>query len=113
MVPAKYKVQELLRTRGRRPTALWACAALLVLTVTPRQALSASSDESLRGPDVVIIAEEKRTIFEFRQGGELRMVRIVPQVGKPYYLVPRDQTRGYGNLERADMLLPSWVIVEF
>ena len=41
------------------------------------------------------------------------MVKIVPRLGKPYYLVPRDSTTGFGDLERADMLLPSWVIVEF
>jgi hypothetical protein len=74
---------------------------------------AASDDESLRGPDVVIIAEEERTIYEFRQNGELRMVRIVPNLGKPYYLVPRDPSQGFGDLERADMLVPSWVIVEF
>lgn len=76
-------------------------------------AAAATDDESLRGPDVVIIAEEERTIHEFRQNGELRMIRIVPTFGKPYYLVPRDPTKGFGDLERADMLLPSWVIVEF
>jgi len=74
---------------------------------------AATTDESLRGPDVTIIAEEERTIYEFRQNGQLRMVRVVPEFGKPYYLVPRDPTQGFGDLERADMLLPSWVIVEF
>ena len=88
-----------------------ACLAAL-LALGGRPALAAE-DESLRGPDVVIIADEERTIYEFRQNGELRMVRIVPQFGRPYYLVPSDPTRGFGDLERADMLLPSWVIVEF
>jgi hypothetical protein len=74
---------------------------------------AASGDTSLRGPDVVIIAEDERVIYEYRQNGELRMIRIVPTFGKPYYLVPRDPTRGFGDLERADMLLPTWVIVEF
>jgi hypothetical protein len=41
------------------------------------------------------------------------MVRVVPKWGKPYYLVPADQTTGFGDLERADKLIPSWVIVEF
>ena len=67
----------------------------------------------IRGPDVTIIAEEDRTIFEFRQGGVLRMVRVVPSWGKPYYLVPRNQTQGETDLERAETLIPSWVIVEF
>ncbi len=70
-------------------------------------------EEMQRGPDVVIIASEDKVVYEFRQNGELRMVRIVPKWGKPYYLVPRDNTKGFGNLERADMLLPQWVIAEF
>ena len=41
------------------------------------------------------------------------MVRVIPKWGKPYYLVPADQTKGYGDLERADTLIPSWVIIEF
>ena len=71
------------------------------------------AEEVQRGPDVVIIAGKDRVVYEFRQNGELRMVRVVPKWGKPYYLVPRDGTKGFGNLERADMLLPQWVIAEF
>lgn len=92
-------------------TALTA-AALVVVAMLPQTARGAE-EESLRGPDVVIIAEEERTIYEFRQNGVLRMIRVVPDFGEPYYLVPRDPTEGFGDLERADMLLPSWVIVEF
>ena len=76
-------------------------------------AASASPLENLKGPDVTIIVGEARTVYEFRQNGELRMVKIVPKWGKPYYLVPRDRTTGFGNLERAETLLPSWVIFEF
>lgn len=72
-----------------------------------------SGDEALQGPDVTIIAEEERTIYEFRQNGELRMIRVVPSFGKPYFLVPRDPTQGFGDLERTDALVPSWVILEF
>ena len=67
----------------------------------------------IRGPDVTIIEEEDRTVLEYRQGGVLRMVRIVPEWGKPYYLVPQDNTAGHESLERAETLLPNWVIVEF
>ena len=72
-----------------------------------------AAESDIRGPDVTIIVEEDKTIHEFRQGGQLRMVRVVPKWGKPYYLVPADQTTGFGDLERADKLIPSWVIVEF
>lgn len=95
-----------------RPTRLltrW----LVGLALAGAAQLGLAEEEPLRGPDVTIIAEEERVIQEFRQGGELRMVRIVPSFGRAYYLIPRDPTRGFGDLERADMLIPSWVIVEF
>ena len=90
---------------------------LPMLAATPAVAAApvrtAPTAEELRGPDVVIIAGAERTIYEYRQNGALRMVKIVPNWGKPYYLLPRDQTTGFGDLERADALLPTWVIVEF
>lgn len=66
-----------------------------------------------RGQDVTIIESEQRTIYEYRRAGMLRMVKIVPRHGKPYYLVPRDPTRGEGDLEASGALIPSWRIVEF
>lgn len=91
--------------------AISATAILLQLSTTT--AAAAENDITLQGPDVVIIAGEDKVIYEFRQNGQLRMVRVVPTWGKPYYLVPRDNTTGFGDLERADMLLPQWVIAEF
>ena len=75
--------------------------------------LAAAEDSGLRGPDVVIIAGEDKVIYEFRQNGQLRMVRVVPKWGKPYYLVPADNTKGFGDLEQANMLVPQWTIAEF
>tara|TARA_B100000676_G_scaffold136240_1_gene135108 strand:- start:800 stop:1114 length:315 start_codon:yes stop_codon:yes gene_type:complete len=76
-------------------------------------ATTSAAEESLRGPDVTIIAAEEKVIYEYRQAGQLRMIKVVPSWGKPHYLVPRDPTKGFGDLERAETLLPSWVIVEF
>jgi len=88
--------------------------AKLALLSAAAWCVSASAAESdIRGPDVTIIAEAEKTIYEYRQGGQLRMVRVIPKWGKPYYLVPADNTKGYGDLERADTLIPSWVIFEF
>ena len=64
-------------------------------------------------PDVTLIAGEERNIYEYRQNGQLRMIKVVPKFGKPYYLTPRDPTRGFGDLEQADMLLAEWVLWEF
>ncbi len=66
-----------------------------------------------RGPDVTMIETEERVVYEYRQNGYLRMIKIVPRRGKPYYLVPRDPSKGLGTIEEADMLVPQWEIVRF
>jgi hypothetical protein len=81
-------------------------ASLLLLS-------SATRAQTNRGPDVVIVAEENRLLYEFRQNGQLRYIRVVPKRGKPYYLVPTDATEGNGDLERVDSLVTSWVLWEF
>ena len=101
--------KRLKRSPGRR---LLAMGLALGATFTAEHLFAAEPDD-IRGPDVTIIAEEQRNIFEYRQNGVLRMIRVVPNWGKPYYLVPRDQTQGDEDLMRSETLLPSWVIVEF
>ena len=66
-----------------------------------------------RGPDVTLIASEERMVYEYRQSGQLRMIKVVPKLGKPYYLVPYDRTRGFGDLEQAKTLVAEWVLWEF
>lgn len=77
------------------------------------QAVARESAITPRGQDVVIIEGRERTVYEYRQNNILRQIRVVPAVGRPYYLAPADPTRGYGNLEEADMLIPKWILVEF
>ena len=74
---------------------------------------SEAGAQTNRGPDVLIVAEENRFVYEFRQNGQLRYIRVVPKQGKPYFLVPTDATKGNGDLERVDSLVTSWVLWEF
>ena len=97
---------------ARNRNALLSTLAALLAGTAPI-ALAAESDKDISGPDVTIVVGEERTVYEYRQAGELRMIKIVPKHGKAYYLVPRDDTRGFGDLEQADMLIPRWTIIEF
>ena len=108
LTPIRYLQNRPPRRSSR--AAVFAGAICLLFAGT---AVLAAEPPDIRGPDITIIQEEDRTVHEYRQGGVLRMVQIVPSWGKPYYLVPRDQTAGHEDLERADALLPTWVIVEF
>lgn len=100
-----------LRKAGR--TFVPALAAMVLAATTIPVSAADYGPIAPRGRDVTIIEGERRTIYEYRQNGVLRMIRIVPTTGRPYYLVPADETQGYGNLENADMLIPKWILVEF
>lgn len=47
-------------------------------------------------PDITIIRKGKDTIQEYRRNGKLYMVKVVPQVGPPYYLL---DTNGDGTMD--------------
>lgn len=82
-------------------------------TPSPAALQPAGPPPEFRGPDVTLIAGEERTVHEYRHNGQLRMIKVVPKRGKPYYLVPRDPTRGWGDLEQAEALHAEWVLWEF
>lgn len=52
----------------------------------PEPPMPVQSGETLE-PDITIIRKGKQTIQEYRRGGKLYMVKIIPDVGPPYYLL--------------------------
>ncbi len=79
---------------------------------SPPQSLPPSGEEELH-PEVTIRHHKEKTVEEYRIGGQLYMIKVIPKVGKPYYLVDSD---GNGSLDmRQDeleprLLVPTWVI---
>ncbi len=63
--------------------------------------------------DIQIIAQQDRTIYEYRSGGVLMMIKIVPKNGRPYYMVPADGSPHYEALDHSKRLYPRWVILEW
>lgn len=70
------------------------------------------SGETLE-PEVTIIQKDDATVEEYRVNGNLYMVKVVPVVGKPYYLMDQD---GDGKLEDKmtdlynNFTVPQWVL---
>ncbi|MGD9600487.1 MAG: DUF2782 domain-containing protein [Gammaproteobacteria bacterium] len=64
-------------------------------------------------PDVTIVQRKDATVEEYRLNGRLYMVKVVPVLGKPYYLVDNDgdglMERRISDLQR-DPIVPQWVI---
>jgi len=56
----------------------------------PEPPLPVQSGENLE-PDITIIREGKKTIQEYRRGGKLYMVKIIPAIGPAYYLIDTDR----------------------
>ena len=69
-------------------------AALLMLAPVHAEEVT-TSDQELQ-PEVTIVHRGKETIEEYRVGGQLYMVKIIPSKGLPYYLMDMD---GDGSLE--------------
>ena len=62
---------------------------------------------------IEIIEGEDRLIYEYRQNGILTMIKIVPEKGRPYYMVPADGSPHYEGLDHKRKLYPQWVIMEW
>jgi hypothetical protein len=65
-------------------------------------------------PPVTIKPSAQGRVIEYRANGRLYMLKVIPKIGKPYYLV---DPRGDGRFERQETLPslqpPMWVIKEF
>ena len=78
----------------------------------PPPALNADTNDE---PEVTIIKQTEQTVEEYRAGGRLYMIKIIPKVGKPYYLVDDQGDGKFARMESLDSGLrpPRWVIHKF
>jgi len=71
-----------------------------------------SGEEDLQ-PEVKITKRGEDIIYEYRVNNQLYMVKVVPRIGYPYYLVDQD---GNGSLEsryntlEPNITVPRWVL---
>ena len=98
----------LARTFIRLITALFV-SGLIVAIPTAAQA----EETAARGQDVTIIGGKNRTIYEYYRGGVLHRIKVVPNFGRSYFLVPADETIPFGDLRRSGQLVPRWIVHEF
>jgi hypothetical protein len=81
----------------------------------PEPPLPVQSGETLE-PDITIIRRGKKTIQEYRRSGKLYMVKVVPDVGPPYYFL---DSNGDGKLDirrsdlNQDTSVNMWKILEW
>lgn len=66
-------------------------------------------------PQITIIKRGDDTIEEHRINGELHMIKVIPRVGLPYYLVKNqgDNTQKHPGDAGINVSAPMWRILEF
>ncbi|WP_090630284.1 DUF2782 domain-containing protein [Nitrosomonas marina] len=65
-------------------------------------------------PQITIIRRGEDTIEEYRINGELHMIKVIPRVGFPYYLVRnRGRLNSHTGEPGSNVSVPMWRILEF
>jgi hypothetical protein len=70
-----------------------------------------ADDESIIKPEVTIIQQGEQIVEEYRINGQLYKVKVIPKVGKPYYLLYPQGAQGQPvRRELGELQTPFWVI---
>src|SRR6516164_9370990 len=66
-------------------------------------------------PQVTIVERENETIEEFRVNGRLKMIKVTPRHGRPYFLVADRTTGAFVRRDSLDsgLRVPLWLLYEF
>jgi hypothetical protein len=66
-------------------------------------------------PLITIVHRDRVTIEEYRRGGRLVWVKVTPDYGRPYYLVPEGSGDTFIRRESLDtgLRVPMWLLFTF
>ncbi|MDN6318805.1 MAG: DUF2782 domain-containing protein [Marinobacter sp.] len=67
---------------------------------------------SNEGQQIVIRSGDDEIFYEYRVNGQIMEIKVVPEVGSEYYLVPADGG-GWARESDSDMLVPSWILLRW
>jgi len=83
--------------------------------VPPPPAISENVDEEANiKADVTIRKGKDKVVEEYRINGDLYMVRVIPRVGKPYYIkYPEGSSGRVIRRELDDIKTPFWTLFEW
>ena len=82
---------------------------LFIPLVSPLSIAEPQPEFDENDPAVTIRQSKQATFYEYRINGQLKEIKVVPSVGKPYYLVPT----GDGEFDRFDnsgLMIPKWIL---
>ena len=71
-----------------------------------------TESDSTEDIDVDIIIAEDRVVYEYRVNGVITAIKVVPKRGRPYYMVPVDESPHY-EINHDSTLYPKWVLLKW
>ena len=80
--------------------------ALLFTTAILAPAHAAEPDE----PEIIIRQMEDKVIHEYRVNGFTYAIKVIPENGKPYYLVAEEGGEQFMRFDEPRFLIPKWTI---
>ena len=83
-------------------------APMALAEETPPPVRASEYPRSDGGPAIIIRHQQDTTYYEYRVNGELQEIRVEPEIGPAYYLIP--VAGGFQRREESLLLLPSWVL---
>lgn len=86
------------------------------INLTQAELLAQITQPEEEATSVKVIVQKKQTIEEYRQRGELVLVKVIPNEGAPYFIDPleSDNLRGSGrDLINSGVKPVRWVLKEF
>ncbi len=86
------------------------------VTKTSPELLAQATQPADDATSVKVIVQKKQTIEEYRQKGELVLVKVIPNDGVPYYIDPLERQKNTSSgkdLINAGVKPVRWVIKEF
>lgn len=81
-----------------------------LLALAPVAHAEVVTDTETREPEISITHDGDATYYEYSINGQVREIKVVPKVGKPYYLVPSDGSDEFIRADKSQLLIPKWVI---
>jgi hypothetical protein len=81
-----------------------------LLAAAPLTQAEVVTDTETSEPQITITHDGDATYYEYSINGQLKEIKVVPAVGKPYYLVPAQGSDEFIRVEESQLLIPKWVI---
>ena len=83
---------------------------IALFSALPLGVISAQEDLLNPEPEIVITHDGEATYYEYRVGGMLKEIKVVPVVGEPYYLVPTGESGELIRVGEPTILTPKWIL---